>query len=139
MATKLPYTHCAPIRVMRSAYATHILPERPTDRRHQTFASGPSPVRQDMRDECDINNIILRYAGTGELPTRLNHREPEYLDVSDVPDLQSALNMVSHAQDILAALRQEAADREASALPPVPPSAPAPPPPVGEGGAGAPG
>ncbi|WNK13620.1 MAG: internal scaffolding protein [Microvirus sp.] len=119
-------------RLIRTPYGHRLIP---FDRhfRHKVDVSGPTQVDQSQGAECDINNIVLRYKTTGTLPVRLNHREPEFLDVSEVPDLQTALNLVSQGQEILSALRQAATDRENSsvenslALPPGPDPVPAPP------------
>ncbi|WNK13638.1 MAG: internal scaffolding protein [Microvirus sp.] len=119
-------------RLIRSAYGSRRIKVEP-HYRVASIVDGPSPVDQSARDECDINNIILRYKTTGVMPVRLNNREPEFLDVSEVPDLQSALNLVSQGQEILSALRQAQSERENSSLTPLEAlpsesdSAPAPP------------
>lgn len=59
-------------------------------------------VKGSFADECDINRIMSKYQRTGILPdvSKLG----QYLDVSNVTDYASALNMVSDAQDLFDAL-----------------------------------
>lgn len=57
----------------------------------------PSLTRQEFADECDINKLMAKYEQTGILPMTVNGNEPRYLDVSNVPDLQSAMNMLQEA------------------------------------------
>lgn len=59
--------------------------------RVQLICEDPSLTQQEFTDECDINNVILRFSSTGQLPPRQNARVAEYLDVSDVTDLHAAL------------------------------------------------
>lgn len=59
----------------------------------------PSLTRQDFAAECDINNLISQFEKTGIFPGSLNQTEPRYLDVSDVPDMASALQMLNNATD----------------------------------------
>ncbi|AXH77494.1 MAG: internal scaffolding protein [Microviridae sp.] len=56
-----------------------------------------SRTRQEFADECDINNIMDRYDATGVI-SHVDQRTPMYIDVSDVPDLQSALRVLDEAQ-----------------------------------------
>lgn len=56
----------------------------------------PSLTRQEFAAECDINTIMAQYEKTGVI----NHyarTEPQYLDVTNVPDLQAALNILDEA------------------------------------------
>lgn len=64
----------------------------------------PSLTDQSFTDECDINNVILRFAGTGELPPRRNEAIGEYLDVSEVGDLHQALNTARAGRELFNAL-----------------------------------
>lgn len=57
----------------------------------------PSHTKQEFRDECDINNIMKKYERTGELPNMIKEN-PIYGDFSDPIDLQSAMDIVVHAQ-----------------------------------------
>lgn len=56
----------------------------------------PSLTRQEYAAEADINTLMAQYEKTGILPT-VNTRPPDYFDVSDVPDFQTALEFVSKA------------------------------------------
>lgn len=64
----------------------------------------PSLTRQEFADECDINKLMAQYEKTGILPSNVNNDVPRYLDVSDVPDLPSALNMLADATAAFMAL-----------------------------------
>lgn len=65
----------------------------------------PSLTRQEFAGECDINALMAQYEKTGLLPqAAVNRSEPRYLDVSDVPDLQSALFLLSEATNAFMAL-----------------------------------
>lgn len=57
----------------------------------------PSLTRQEFADEADINNLMAKYEKTGILPT-VNFKNPAFLDVSDVPDFQTALDFVAKAE-----------------------------------------
>lgn len=65
----------------------------------------PSKAQQNMRDECDINTILKRFAITGELPQGV--RMPEYGDFTAATDYQSALNAVMAANESFAAMPAE--------------------------------
>jgi phage internal scaffolding protein len=52
---------------------------------------------QASRDECDINTIVARFGLTGSLPT--NVAAPTYGDFTGVSDYQSALAVISAADD----------------------------------------
>lgn len=58
---------------------------------------GPSLTQQEFMDECDINNIMDRYEKTGVI-SHVARREPRYLDLSDVPDFQSAMAFMHDAE-----------------------------------------
>lgn len=54
-----------------------------------------SNVKQSFRDEVDVNEIVVRFRATGVLPEAANGPVPLYLDVSEMPSYQEALNHVS--------------------------------------------
>jgi len=56
----------------------------------------PSLTRQEFAAECDINNLMAQYEKTGFL-TNVNPMEPRYLDVSNVPDLMQAHDILQTA------------------------------------------
>jgi hypothetical protein len=57
----------------------------------------PSLTRQEFAEECDINILMAKYEKTGILPSNVNANEPRYLDVSDVPDLMVAHQVLQDA------------------------------------------
>nr|QJB20877.1 MAG: internal scaffolding protein [Microvirus sp.] len=56
-----------------------------------------SMTRQEFQEECDINSIMKRYQRTGVI-SHMNKTAPQYLDLSDVPDLQQSLNVMMTAE-----------------------------------------
>lgn len=64
----------------------------------------PSLTRQEFADECDINKLMAQYEKTGLLPSHLNPTKGRYLDVSNVPDLPTALSLLADATDAFMAL-----------------------------------
>lgn len=77
--------------LMSSAYVDHDPETFGTD------PGGPSLTRQEFSQECDINVLMAQYEKTGVL-NHYNNRAPQYLDVSNVPDLASALQIVDEAK-----------------------------------------
>lgn len=69
----------------------------------------PSRTKQSFAAECDINNIMRRFAATGEL-THLGQRAPMYGEVPDL-DFQSAMSVVIDARNRFQALPSEIRDR----------------------------
>lgn len=56
----------------------------------------PSLARQEFQDECDINQIMMRFE-KGEAPS-FTPRVPLYLDLTEMPDtLQGTLNLLNEA------------------------------------------
>ncbi|QCQ84831.1 DNA pilot protein [Blackfly microvirus SF02] len=64
---------------------------------YETEVGDDGMTRQEFADECDINVLMAQYERTGVL-SHFNMATPQYLDVSEVPDLRSALDAVSSAQ-----------------------------------------
>ena len=58
----------------------------------------PSHTQQHFRDECDINEILMRYSKTGVLP-HVNPSPPEYRDLAQELDYHQAMTFLVHAQD----------------------------------------
>jgi len=56
-----------------------------------------SMAQQNFAEECDINTIVARFGLTGSLPT--NVAAPTYGDFTGVSDYQSALAVISAADD----------------------------------------
>lgn len=55
-------------------------------------------TRQEFKDECDINVLLAQYERTGVLPANRAPGEGQYLDLSDVPDLQKAFDIIQKAE-----------------------------------------
>ncbi len=66
-------------------------------------------VKQDSKDECDINLILERWRTDGV--ARLNQDDAQFLDVTEVQDYHAAMNLVSDAnssfEQLPASLRKE--------------------------------
>ena len=60
----------------------------------------PSQAKQSFRDECDINNIMARYAVTGLLGDDLNDRQGLFADVASSVDYHTAQNIVLQAREV---------------------------------------
>lgn len=78
---------------------------------HLTFGLsnwGPSVTRQEYKDDCDINNIMSRFA-SGELPDFNRAADTgEYFDFTSVPsDLMSSLNIAQQAGESFNSLPAE--------------------------------
>jgi phage internal scaffolding protein len=58
----------------------------------------PSMTKQSFADECNINNIMAKFAKTGLLDF-VNQNEPHYGEISPV-DFQQAMNTVIAAQEM---------------------------------------
>lgn len=57
-----------------------------------------SRTRQEFSEECDINRIMARFEKTGVVDA-FGTKVPQYIDVSEIVDLQTALEIVRTAQD----------------------------------------
>lgn len=73
----------------------------------------PSATLQSFKDDADINCIIARYENTGVLvdPTVPVSRIPEYGDFSDMPDYQTAQNVIIAAKNAFDALSSKIRER----------------------------
>lgn len=58
----------------------------------------PSRTKQEWTEECDINVLMKRFEKTGVL-SHVARTPPRYLDLTSVPDLQSAMNTMSEARE----------------------------------------
>jgi phage internal scaffolding protein len=56
----------------------------------------PSLTRQEFAEECDINTIMARYEASGVI-SHVNRAIPMYLDTTDYPDLQGAMDQFREA------------------------------------------
>lgn len=66
----------------------------------------PSMTKQEFKDECDINVLMIRYQKTGLFPQHPGS-QPRFVSNIDAPDYQTALNIVITAQDEFASLNSE--------------------------------
>lgn len=93
--------------------------------RSPTYLYGESKTVQSERDLCDVNNVVNRYARTGEFPPVT--RPPVYMDVSPLQgDLTS---LKSRSDDTLRTAQKNVESRtnkKEEASPPPPPSSPPP-------------
>lgn len=60
-----------------------------------TFPENSPHTRQEFKDECDINNIMLQYQVTGEF-FHLNQALPQYMDCTG-EDFRAAMDYVASA------------------------------------------
>lgn len=78
-----------------------------------SISCGEGMTSQEFKSESDINLLIERYSKTGSYypgnkpPTRL----PAFEDVSQIPDFQSQMDSVIHAQAMFDALPSRVRDR----------------------------
>lgn len=79
-------------------------------KRVYTVNDGPDMTDQSFKDDADVNFIVKKYLKTGQI-THLSQRIGRYMDVSELPDLQTALTTVHNAQaafmELPAELRKE--------------------------------
>lgn len=75
-------------------------------KRVTTVPVGPSCTQQQFKKQTDINNIMARYAKTGQLPADII-RQGTYADVSQIPDLLEATRLVNQAHIDFMALPPE--------------------------------
>lgn len=66
--------------------------------RVQRIVRGDSRTKQSFKDECDINNVVRRYATTGML-SHVSRRQPTYGDFSSVTSLEQAIDLVAQLDD----------------------------------------
>ena len=73
----------------------------------------PSATLQSFKNDADINCIIARYENTGVLvdPTVPVSRTPEFGDFSDMPDYQTAQNVIIAAKDAFYSLSSKIRER----------------------------
>lgn len=58
---------------------------------------GESRTKQEFKDQCDMKKIMARYRRTGALPIT-QRLAPRFADVSQVPDLHTAMNLIESAE-----------------------------------------
>lgn len=62
----------------------------------ETTFPEPSLTQQQFKDECDINNIMKKFASTGEF-THVTSNKGIYADFTEIKDYQSMLDTVIYA------------------------------------------
>lgn len=65
-----------------------------------------TPVKQEFKDECDINVLMKRYQKTGLFPQHPG-QQPRYVSNIGAPDYQEAMNIVSAANQQFSGLNSE--------------------------------
>lgn len=65
---------------------------------------GESRTKQSFKDECDINNVVSRWMKSGIAGSSFNASTGSFLDVSNVPDYHTAMNVVLNAQRLFSEL-----------------------------------
>lgn len=68
-------------------------------RERVSFQTGSEGAKQSMKDECDVNTILARYAKTGLL-TPVTTMPQAFVDVSEIGDYRSALENVRQAGEL---------------------------------------
>lgn len=64
---------------------------------HALYFDDPSMTVQSFKDETDINVIVARAVSGADI-SHVNSRVARYGDFSNIPDYQSALNLVNRAE-----------------------------------------
>jgi len=65
----------------------------------QTINKESSRTQQQFKAQVDINNIMKKYAKTGDMSIFIKQGKGTYGDFSNVPDYQTALDKVLQIQD----------------------------------------
>lgn len=78
-------------------------------RRIQTFNHEPSRTQQQFKDDADVNVIIKKYGTTGINP--FVRQDGYYADLTEVPDLQTALSAVKKAEEAFQSLPSQVRER----------------------------
>lgn len=71
--------------------------------RRPVVVTGPGKTRQEFKDECDINNIVRRYA-RDQFVSHVNKGVPAFVDVSEVGDFRAAIDQVRSATEFFGKL-----------------------------------
>ena len=64
---------------------------------------GPTLTKQSFAADCNVNNVVAKYASLGVL-NHLNPEKPRYIDCVSVPDYQASLDIIQRATDQFVAL-----------------------------------
>lgn len=63
----------------------------------------PSLTKQSFKDECDVNNVLRKYAKTGVME-HLNRFQGDYGDYTSVVDYHSCVMQVQRAEEMFMTL-----------------------------------
>ena len=77
---------------------------------HGIDCSQDGRTKQSFKEECDVNNIVNRWLKSGLMPSA-NVVPAQFLDVSEIPDYQTSLNLVNQANAMFANLPANVRDR----------------------------
>lgn len=72
-------------------------------KRVMTINNDRDMADQSFKEETDVNEIVRKYLKTGQV-THLSSKIGRYMDVSEIPDLQTALTTVQNANAAFAEL-----------------------------------
>lgn len=72
----------------------------------ETINTEPSLTQQQFKDECDINNIMKKYATTGQF-THVTGKQGMYGDFSSIKDYHTMVQTVLYAQEAFSTLPAE--------------------------------
>lgn len=75
-------------------------------RRVYTVNEQPSKTDQSQAPACDVNNIMAKYKKTGQI-THLARKQGVYADVSQISDLQTAIEQVQSANNAFMSIPAE--------------------------------
>lgn len=88
----------------------YILRRKNGTKRVVTVNHEQSLADQSQADECDVNNIMDKYLKTGQV-SHLTNMQGQYADVSQIPDLHTALSQVTQAEQAFQSLPAELRER----------------------------
>lgn len=71
-----------------------------------SLVCGKSMTQQHYKAECDINTIMDKYAVNGYLvdPLKIRTRKPQFGDFTEMPDFQTAQNVIVEGREAFEAL-----------------------------------
>lgn len=75
-----------------------------------TINNLPSRTDQQFKADCDVNHIVTKFKKTGQI-SHLAKMQGQYLDVSEIKDLDVALQQVKTAQSAFDSLPAEIRQR----------------------------
>lgn len=88
----------------------YILRRKNGSKRVVTVNNDQSLADASQQEECEVNNIMDKYLKTGQV-THLQSLHGQFADVSEIPDLHTALTQVTQAQTTFNLLPAELRER----------------------------